>query len=277
MKGVPELMWRLAGRILLNEVEAGPGPADGAAGYLECGNEAIEHCNKPISIKLLRILAILIILLAGSFGFSCPAFLQWRGISREHGAFLIIKAFGAGIILATGTVHMFMSAVVAFENPCLGWGGYNWAGCIVGMAIVATQLVEFVASKVVEKKIRKDIRTRASLNLQKAPTDEEAQTPTRQQEELASASQDLSSMYIHGHAHPEDEHGHDHNADILDTSVRHESIAIVLELGIAAHSIIIGIALGVSQTPCAMLPLFIALIFHQMFEGFALGACLVEV
>ncbi|KAF2576593.1 hypothetical protein F2Q70_00001707 [Brassica cretica] len=48
----------------------------------------------------------------------------------------------------------------------------------------------------------------------------------------------------------------------------------VLELGIVSHSIIIGISLGVSQSPCTIRPLIAALSFHQFFEGFALGGCI---
>ncbi|KAH9761626.1 putative beta-1,3-galactosyltransferase 12 [Citrus sinensis] len=47
--------------------------------------------------------------------------------------------------------------------------------------------------------------------------------------------------------------------------------ALVLELGIVSHSIIIGISLGVSHSPCTIRPLIAALSFHQFFEGFALG------
>lgn len=50
----------------------------------------------------------------------------------------------------------------------------------------------------------------------------------------------------------------------------------VLELGIVSHSIIIGLSLGVSQSPCTMRPLIAALSFHQFFEGFALGGCISE-
>ena len=48
----------------------------------------------------------------------------------------------------------------------------------------------------------------------------------------------------------------------------------VLELGIVSHSIIIGLSLGVSQSPCTIKPLIGALAFHQFFEGFALGGCI---
>ena len=48
----------------------------------------------------------------------------------------------------------------------------------------------------------------------------------------------------------------------------------MLELGIALHSVLIGVALGVAQDPAAARPLAAALVFHQTFEGFALGAAL---
>jgi zinc transporter ZupT len=51
----------------------------------------------------------------------------------------------------------------------------------------------------------------------------------------------------------------------------------VLETGIALHSVLIGIALGVSNSPCTIRPLLAALTFHQCFEGVALGSCLLQV
>ena len=44
-----------------------------------------------------------------------------------------------------------------------------------------------------------------------------------------------------------------------------------------SHSVIIGLSLGVSQSPCTIRPLVAALSFHQFFEGFALGGCISEV
>ena len=40
-------------------------------------------------------------------------------------------------------------------------------------------------------------------------------------------------------------------------------------------SVLIGIALGVSDT-CTIRPLAAALVFHQCFEGFALGGSLID-
>ncbi|KAH6780937.1 zinc transporter 5 precursor [Perilla frutescens var. hirtella] len=54
------------------------------------------------------------------------------------------------------------------------------------------------------------------------------------------------------------------------------NICEVLELGIIVHSIIIGIALGASQSPKTIKPLIAALTFHQFFEGIGLGGCITQ-
>lgn len=80
------------------------------------------------------------------------------------------------------------------------------------------------------------------------------------------------------------QHRHIDSDDTIDTFVqsiqiwarcRAVAVAQVLEYGIAAHSVIIGIALGVSASPCTIRPLAAALVFHQLFEGIALGATLI--
>jgi len=50
----------------------------------------------------------------------------------------------------------------------------------------------------------------------------------------------------------------------------------ILEMGIVSHSVIIGLSLGVSRSPCTIRPLVAALSFHQFFEGFALGGCIAQ-
>jgi len=41
--------------------------------------------------------------------------------------------------------------------------------------------------------------------------------------------------------------------------------------------VVIGISLGASQSPDAAKALFIALMFHQCFEGLGLGGCIAQV
>ncbi|ESR64083.1 hypothetical protein CICLE_v10010436mg, partial [Citrus x clementina] len=78
-----------------------------------------------------------------------------------------------------------------------------------------------------------------------------------------------------GHGHGQ-RLGHSHGFSDGDeeSGVWHVVVSQVLELGIVSHSIIIGISLGVSHSPCTIRPLIAALSFHQFFEGFALGGCI---
>ncbi|KAG0212361.1 high-affinity Zn(2+) transporter zrt1 [Mortierella sp. GBA30] len=81
---------------------------------------------------------------------------------------------------------------------------------------------------------------------------------------------DIIKAKSHHHHTQEVGHSHAHGLSILDESQRRIS-TYILEAGIAAHSVIIGVSLGVSSGS-EFTGLLVALIFHQFFEGFALGA-----
>ena len=52
--------------------------------------------------------------------------------------------------------------------------------------------------------------------------------------------------------------------------------AVAIARVLCRRSVLIGISLGVSESPCTIRPLAAALVFHQCFEGFALGGSLVD-
>ena len=64
----------------------------------------------------------------------------------------------------------------------------------------------------------------------------------------------------------------------LDVSIKDGAralvIAYLLELGIIIHSVLIGVDLGITHETKELRPLFIAICFHQFFEGIGLGAAL---
>ncbi|KAF8940467.1 Zinc/iron permease [Dissophora ornata] len=90
------------------------------------------------------------------------------------------------------------------------------------------------------------------------------------QERKTEDNTDMNKTKSHHHHTQEVGHSHAHGLSLLDESQRRIS-TYILEAGIAAHSVIIGVSLGVS-TGSEFTGLLIALIFHQFFEGFALGA-----
>lgn len=75
-------------------------------------------------------------------------------------------------------------------------------------------------------------------------------------------------------------HGHHHGAKPGNGGppplLRYRVVAMVLELGIVVHSVVIGLSMGASNNTCTIKPLVAALCFHQMFEGMGLGGCILQ-
>jgi solute carrier family 39 (zinc transporter), member 1/2/3 len=226
------------------------------------------------------------------------------------------KFAGSGIILATGFIHMLPSALENLTSPCLPaiWNtGYTAFATLFAMtAALAMQLIEHLASEHAQKRqeenakqdadaiqsVEKILDPHKDANTSRVITrsqetligNKSCQTPVNVQD--AAAVMALSHIHshhththggsndhyphAHHHHHPHTEsHGHDHGDILLLAAQRKDLSTFILELGITFHSVIIGIALGVSPGD-EFTGLLIALCFHQFFEGFALGARLVE-
>ncbi|CAG8579434.1 11028_t:CDS:2, partial [Racocetra persica] len=155
---------------------------------------------------------------------------------------LAAKHFGSGVILATAFVHMLPTAFANLNNPCLRapWSAYGaWPGAIAMMAALFVFFTEYIALKVAAKM--------GDVN----------------KEETHEDSEKLDA----------NEHLHHHAQTVL--SSRAQIIGIViLECGICFHSVIIGMALSVAGDE--FISLFVALIFHQTFEGLGLGSRIAE-
>nr|XP_016466553.1 PREDICTED: probable zinc transporter 10 [Nicotiana tabacum] len=81
-----------------------------------------------------------------------------------------------------------------------------------------------------------------------------------------------------GHGHGHHHHGSFSTKVGVDGTklLRYRVIAMVLELGIIVHSIVIGLSLGASNNTRTIKGLVAALCFHQMFEGMGLGGCILQ-
>ncbi|CEO96801.1 hypothetical protein PBRA_005405 [Plasmodiophora brassicae] len=160
----------------------------------------------------------------------------------------IFKMFGIGVIAATAWCHLLTDAYAQFSNPCLdqSWQGYgaNFVGVFALAASFAIQLIELMA--VGHAKHR---RTASDLD------------PEPSMPDSLTAKQALPAS--HGHNIELEGHYHEDGAGLS---------TLILEAGILFHSLIIGITLGVTVESSHFQTLLIAVCFHQMFEGLALGA-----
>ncbi|EMS45894.1 Zinc transporter 5 [Triticum urartu] len=186
----------------------------------ECGS-AESAARDRARARPLKIAAFFSILICGAMGCSLPVLGRHVPALRPDGdVFFLVKAFAAGVILATGFIHILPDAFENLTSDCLPaagpWKDFPFAGLGAMVGAIGTLVVDTLAT---------GYFTRAHLNKDRA-------------------------------------HG--------------SSAAVVLELGIVVHSVIIGISLGASQDPETIKPLVVALSFHQMFEGMGLGGCIVQ-
>ncbi|KAK7351273.1 hypothetical protein VNO77_10593 [Canavalia gladiata] len=265
-----------------------------------CGATDSELCRDDSAAFVLKFVAMASILLSGMAGIAIPLIGKHRRFLRtDSNLFVAAKAFAAGVILATGFVHMLSDASEALNHPCLPsypWSKFPFTGFFAMMAALFTLLLDFVGTQYYERKQGLNRASEEQIRVGSSESGIVEWNGGKVFGEEESGGMHIVGMHAHAahhrHNHPhgtdachgigglkEQGHAHAHaHAHIEEgeeeTDVRHVVVSQVLELGIVSHSLIIGLSLGVSQSPCVIRPLIAALSFHQFFEGFALGGCI---
>ncbi|KAJ3274300.1 high-affinity Zn(2+) transporter zrt1 [Terramyces sp. JEL0728] len=222
-----------------------------------CSGDSIDSYDLPFHIG--GIFIVFVVSAAGMFG---AMFVDGFKIPIIGQLLHILKFFGMGIIAGTAWIHLLPDAFSQFSNPCLGdsWKSYgtNYVGLFGVAASFMVQLLELASSQHTHEHehehILKDLdhlhHTHGSA---KEDMDESSIT-----EPIAVAlDHNITIESI-------DPHKHQH----VDPNKRFQTI--ILESGILVHSLIIGLTLGVTPDT-GFVSLLIAICFHQMFEGMALG------
>ncbi|KAA8523412.1 hypothetical protein F0562_009835 [Nyssa sinensis] len=210
-----------------------------------------KHQSRSESLKY-KLAAIASILAAGGIGVSLPLLgRKFQALRPENDIFFMIKAFAAGVILATALIHILPEGFDRLTSPCLKenpWGNFPFAGFVAMMSAIGTLMVDSFATSFYKNK----------------HTDKPQQV-----------SNDVERVDFHVHTHD-----HAHGSAVLSEEmapsdlIRFRVTSQVLELGIIVHSIITGMTLGASESPQVIKTLLAALSFHQFFEGVGLGGCI---
>nr|CAB3480356.1 unnamed protein product [Digitaria exilis] len=258
----------------------------------ECGGAAAEMREEDARGALrLKLIAVASILASGAAGVLVPILGRSASALRPDGdVFFAVKAFAAGVILATGMVHILPAAFDALAAPpCSATAGgrseggasFPFAGLVAMCSAMVTMMVDSVAAGYYQRSHFRKAR----------PVDDPAAAVAGEDEEGAGehaghvhVHTHATHGHAHGHAHDHGGHGHGgpaagaspDDASSVAESIRHRVISQVLELGILVHSVIIGVSLGASLRPSTIRPLVGALSFHQFFEGIGLGGCIVQ-
>lgn len=186
------------------------------------------------------------VLLAGFSGAAIPLGAnRWPKLMPHRMVLLVGKHMGTGVLISLALIHLLTPSMEALSDQCLPKTfskNYSFAPLFALIAILVMHLIETTAHMWLEAQMQD---TSGS----------------------SSSGGDVESQ--EGHS------GHSHGLLIGKDGERTIS-AYVLEFGLASHSIIIGVTLGVA-TKRELSTLIPALCVHQFFEGFALGARLADV
>ncbi|KAF7123210.1 hypothetical protein RHSIM_Rhsim12G0015300 [Rhododendron simsii] len=245
----------------------------------ECTCDSEEEDNNKSEALKYKLGAFFSILVAGAVGVYLPIVgKSVPALSPEKNAFLVVKTFAAGVILATGCVHVLPDAFDKLTSPCLEgkFWEFPWSGFVLMVAAIFTLTLDKLATSCyTQSQLAKSSAGPVNVDEEKTTGGEHANhgVPVH--------THPTPDVPVHAHAN----HGHSHRSAMLSSGygvpvskelIRYRIIAQVLELGIVVHSVIIGLALGASESPSYIKPLVAALSFHQFFEGVGLGGCITQ-
>ncbi|ODN93442.1 hypothetical protein L198_05307 [Cryptococcus wingfieldii CBS 7118] len=211
---------------------------DCSARNLACGAVILDNYNMGLHIA-----ALFIILVTSGLGVLVPLISKWLKKVRLSGA----RHFGTGIIISTAFIHLLCHGFVMFANECIGELAYESTAPAIAMA--AAFITFSVIFLVLDTLRKRDSALAIEEGMEhKLPPSPDAQ---------------------HEHEH---KHG-DACGNRFDAAFKAEQThqVLLLEAGVIFHSIMIGVTLGAGGGN-GWTTLFIVIIFHQMFEGLALGA-----
>lgn len=240
-------------------------PKNGGAAHESDSCDRIEF-DYDIPLRIGLIFAIL----AGDFiGVYAPLIVKkWFSDHMDGVIVTLFRQFGTGVILSTALVHLLTHAQLMFENNCITLHYESTATSIAMAGIFIAFIIEFLMSKWLQSRVDK-LKTASGLP---ASSEEEGRSS---EDEKARTNSNGESEDGHAHeSHANESHHHHH----LDATAKQDKVAVaLLEAGIIFHSVLIGITLVITpDQDGTFMTLFIVILFHQIFEGVALGSRIAE-
>uniref|UniRef100_A0A6B2LBJ7 Zinc/iron permease n=1 Tax=Arcella intermedia TaxID=1963864 RepID=A0A6B2LBJ7_9EUKA len=169
---------------------------------MNCSESYTGEYNEPLHIA-----SIFIILTTSALGVFLPTILRaFKGEGLDF-AVALGKFFGAGVITATGFVHVFPEAVASLTDPCVGGFFEEYtaaAGLIAMLAVLLSHLIQYIAE--------------GTYLRQKEPTYDTEKAPEAHSHGLFLAEADKRTLSTY-----------------------------ILEVAVGIHSVIIGMDLGISD------------------------------
>ncbi|KAF4150838.1 hypothetical protein CNMCM8927_005487 [Aspergillus lentulus] len=228
----------------------GAGESESGSSQKSCGLRSRDY-DVP-----LRIGTLFVVLVTSSIGVLLPMLLVKLPSAKINGVVsTVIKQFGTGVILSTAFVHLYTHANLMFTNECLGELEYEATTSAIVMAgIFLSFLVEYIGHRIIL------VRGKRSASPCPEQTGEVTPSPTSKEPPSNQPPQPTLAAL-----------GHHHGPPLDPTNPNTKLSVLVMEAGVIFHSILIGLTLVVAGDSFYK-TLLVVIVFHQFFEGLALGA-----
>lgn len=185
-----------------------------------------------------REIALGVLFLASLTGFLAPKLLVFVGMSRK--GFSVLKGFSAGVIIGVALLHLLKDSISFLTE----YTSYSLGLAMAGVGMFVSFILDQISKEMMHRLPHTD-------DYYVLPTEIPLST---------SSSPDATVIDVSNNG--------DEFVDLMVALKK----AVVLELTCAIHSIIIGFNVGAMTDSSQIKILMFALIFHQFFEGNALGS-----
>lgn len=217
-------------------------PVNGEANSHEAEAQC-EATDRDYDVNL-RVGLLFAMLAVGALGCFGPVLVKkFFKLSTEGTITMVIKQFGTGIVISVAFVHLITHATLMFTNDCLTDIKYEATTAAIVMAgLFIAFLIEYICQRLLgSRKEKLDAVKSTKID------DEDNKDPSVETTD----------------------HDHDHHHYNM---AEDDALSVgMLEMGIIFHSVLIGITLVVAGDSY-FITLFIVIVFHQFFEGMALGS-----
>lgn len=259
-----------------------------------------------MNARIASIFVLLVVSAAGSF--SPILAIKYQTLGVPSWVIFVARYFGSGVILATAFIHLLGESNTSFSSPCLGdaYKEYLWGSALALMGSFTMFTIEVATQRLVDTKAKKRAASsdglssiiecggsvtgkglalrKTSLEMESSIADLETginkETETRMRSGLdfdasggitnvptkseLSISQDGPVSLSRTPSNMTQDATEDQSAFQKIFNI------FLLEFGIIFHSVFVGLSLAVAGEQ--FITLFVAISFHQFFEGLGLGA-----
>lgn len=234
----------MSGNLEVQFIVEGEESSSGSSGANCHFHAGVEHCVGGAELSRtceridrdynipLRIGTLFAVLATSAIGVFLPMVFSKLNSVASEWIVGFLAQFGTGVIISTALVHLITHAQLMFGNECLELHYESTATAIVMAGLFVAFLAEFVT-------------TRILIARSKIVGDSDHVSEDDEKKELL---------------------GHSHAVNPTD-----KISVMLLEAGIIFHSVLIGVTLVVAGDSY-YITLFIVILFHQAFEGVALGS-----